>query len=63
MDNSLEVLFSKLEAESNIIVETLGAGGPKDYAEYRYLVGVVRGLHIGQSLVNDLAKNMEQYDE
>lgn len=63
MDNSLEILNSKFETERNIINEALGAGGPKDYAEYRYLVGVVRGLHIGQALVNDLAKNMEQYDE
>lgn len=63
MDNTLEILIGKLEEERNIINENLGNGGPKDYAEYRHTVGVVRGLRIAQDLISQLAKNMEQDDE
>jgi hypothetical protein len=63
MDNTLELLIDKLEEERIIINENLGNGGPKDYAEYRHTVGVVRGLRIAQDLISQLAKNMEQDDE
>lgn len=63
MDNTLEILMTKLEEERTIINENLGNGGSKDYAEYRHAVGVVRGLRIAQELISQLAKNMEQYDD
>lgn len=63
MDNTLAVLMSQLEEERTRIHENLGEGGPKDFAEYRFTVGVVRGLHIAQALISDLAKNLEQDDE
>jgi hypothetical protein len=63
MENTLEILMSQLEEERNRLHENLGEGGPKDFAEYKFTVGVVRGLHIAQSLISDLAKHMEQDDE
>lgn len=63
MDHTLALLMNRLEEERIRIHENLGEGGPKDFAEYRFTVGVVRGLHIAQSLISDLAKNMEQDDE
>jgi len=63
MDNSLELLMEQIEQRRIQIIESLGDGGPKDYAEYRFTVGMVRGLLTAQSLIADLAKKLEQYDE
>lgn len=63
MDNSLELLMEQIEQRRIQIIESLGDGGPKDYAEYRFTVGMVRGLLTAQSIIADLAKKMEQYDE
>lgn len=63
MDSTLNLLIEQLEQERNRINENLGNGGPKDFAEYRYAVGMVRGLRIAQDLINQLAKHMELDDE
>lgn len=63
MDTTLELLMEQIETRRMQIIESLGDGGPKDYAEYRFTVGMVRGLLTAQSLIADLAKKMEQYDE
>lgn len=63
MDSTLELLMSQIEEKRKQLIEALGDGGPKDYAEYRYTVGVVRGLLTAQFLISDLAKKMEQYDD
>ena len=63
MDRTLELLMGQIEERRKQIIEALGDGGPKDFAEYRYTVGVVRGLLTAQSLIADLAKNLENYDD
>lgn len=63
MDNTLELLMKQIEERRMAIIESLGDGGPKDFAEYRFTVGMVRGLLTAQALIADLAKNMENYDE
>lgn len=63
MDDTLELLMSQIEEKRMQIIESLGDGGPKDFAEYRYTVGMVRGLLTAQALIIDHAKKMEQYDD
>jgi hypothetical protein len=60
MDNTLEILMSQLEEERTRIHENLGDGGPKDFAEYRFTVGVVRGLHIAQSLIATIIERVNE---
>jgi hypothetical protein len=44
-------------------VEFVNSGRAADFAEYRYICGVIRGLDQADEFVNDLAKKMELSDE
>lgn len=63
MNDALEALAAQIEERRRVLIEALGDGGPKDFAEYRYTVGIVRGLLMAQSSIADLAKHMENSDE
>ena len=63
MNDTLELLMSRIEDQRKNMIESLGDGVAKTYDEYRYAAGVVRGLLIVQSLIADLAKNMENFDD
>lgn len=41
----------------------LMGGGAKDFAEYRHVCGVIRGLTHAEQLVKDLVQKMEYSDE
>lgn len=41
----------------------LMGGGAKDFAEYRHVCGVIRGLTHAEQLVKDLVQKMEHSDE
>ncbi len=63
MDSTLELLMSQIEERRNSIIESLGDGAAKDFGAYQQAVGMVRGLLTAQSLIVDLAKKMESFDE
>ena len=63
MDQTLEYLLNKIEDERMAISESLSDGSPRNYEEYKYAVGTLRGLLMAQSIINDLAKRMENSDE
>lgn len=63
MNETLEYLMAQIEERRKAIVEGLGDGAAKSYDEYRYTAGMVRGLLTAQSLIADLAKNMENFDD
>ena len=41
----------------------LKGGGAKDFAEYRHVCGVIRGLTHADQIVKDLAKKLEYSDD
>lgn len=55
--------MSQIEERRTAIIESLGDGAAKDYSAYQHSVGMVRGLLTAQSLITDLAKNMENFDD
>ena len=44
-------------------VSFLAGGGAKDFAEYRHVCGVIRGLTHADQIVKDLAKKLEYSDD
>jgi len=56
----LLVEFDKLRAEQSVF---LNSGRAADYAEYRHLCGVIRGLTHAESIVKDLVQRMERSDD
>lgn len=59
-----DVLIDKLAAHRNAVADSLVSGSSKDYAEYRELCGLIRGLETAQREVQDLAQNyLDDKDE
>lgn len=61
--NSFELLMSQIEERRTAIIESLGDGAAKDFGSYQMSVGMVRGLLTAQSLISDLARNIEEADD
>ena len=59
-----DVLKEKLEDDKSSAQKFLGGGGSKDFAAYKEVVGLIRGLEAGINYVEDLAKNyMDNEDD
>lgn len=59
-----DVLLKSIEDHRSSAIEVLAQGSVKDYAEYRDLCGLIRGLETAQREIRDLARNyMEDNDE
>lgn len=59
----LDLLKSKINEQRQRIVESLGDGVAKDYADYQNKCGVILGLLTALAEINDLAQKMKDYDE
>lgn len=63
MDQTLELLLSRIDDQRKQTILGLGDGAAKDYASYTNMVGYIRGLSVAESLIKDLAQKMETYDD
>jgi Mg2+ and Co2+ transporter CorA len=61
--DTLALLIEQIDEERKRIIDDLGEGKAKDFAQYQFSAGVIRGLLLSQRLVMDLAKRMEDADE
>ena len=52
-----DVLKEKIEGDLSSAQSFLCAGSSKDYAHYREVVGLIRGLEASKSYVEDLSRN------
>ena len=58
-----DVLSKKIDEDISSAQSFLTAGSPKDYANYREVVGLIRGLETSKQYVEDLAKNYMENDD
>ena len=58
-----DVLKDKIDGDISSAQSFLTAGSPKDYAEFREVVGLIRGLGASKSYIEDLAKNYMEDDD
>jgi hypothetical protein len=63
MEASLEYLLKQIEERRMAIIESIGDGAAKDFAQYQNSVGRVQGLLITQTIILDFAKRMEDDNE
>ena len=63
MDQTLELLLSQIDDRRRTVLLSLGDGAAKDFASYQNMVGFIRGLSTVESIIRDLAKRMETYDD
>lgn len=57
-----DVLKDRIDGDISSAQSFLNAGSPKDYANYREVVGLIRGLEASKSYIEDLAKNYMEDD-
>ena len=58
----LDVLKKNIEEQKITSIQFLTSGGPKDYAQYKEVTGLVRGLEVSKQLVEDLLRNQREED-
>lgn len=58
-----EVLNKKFEDKKQMLISALAQGAAKDFAEYRDIVGQVRGLAAAQMELDDLLQMLKEKDE
>lgn len=65
MDNQiLELLNKKIEEQVKSFSEALVSGRSEDYASYRELCGVIRGLQTAQREIGDLVRKLkDEHDD
>jgi hypothetical protein len=61
-DKALTLLTAKIEGRRQQLMESLADGGPKDFAEFRYMCGTIRGLTFAQQEIEDLVRNKRDID-
>ncbi len=64
--NEVKVLahVAKLITETRADQESfLSTGRAADYAEYRHVCGIIRGLNSAEQIIKDLVQRLEQNDE
>ena len=63
MDQTLELLLSRIDDQRNQVLLNLGDGAAKDFASYQNMVGYIRGLSVAEGIIKDLAQRMETYED
>tara|TARA_R100000995_G_C3394457_1_gene81996 strand:+ start:29 stop:226 length:198 start_codon:yes stop_codon:yes gene_type:complete len=57
-----DVLREKIEDDKSSALEFLGTGGAKDFAQYKEVVGLIRGLEASVGYLEDLSRSYMEDD-
>jgi len=63
VNDFVELLIDNFKQQVDSKETALGKGSAQDYAEYREMVGRLRGLREAIETVKDLAKKLESLDD
>jgi len=58
-----DVLKEKIGDDKSSALEFLGNGGAKDFAQYKEVVGLIRGLEACNNHIEDLLRNYMENDD
>lgn len=59
----MDVLQRKLKEQEDSHIQALVGGAVNDFAEYRELCGVIRGLQTAQREIADLVRKLKDEDD
>lgn len=63
MTTAFDVVLKEINDTREPLLQALASGAVRDFAEYRYLTGQIRGLALAEGFVTDLVRRMETEDE
>ena len=58
-----DVLKDNIEVDKTSALEFLGSGGAKDFAQYKEVAGLIRGLESSIAHIQDLSRNYMEDDD
>ena len=58
-----DVLVNKIDEDISSATQFLSGGSAKDFAGYKEIVGLIRGLEASKNHMEDLAKNYMENDD
>ena len=59
----LKYLSDKIQEEIKVLSDDLALGTAKDHGDYKYAVGMIRGLMIANNVLMETSDKMEQFDD
>jgi hypothetical protein len=62
-DDILKYLSDKLREEQRIMSEDMSMGKAKDFGDYKYACGIIRGLLIANNAIIETAERMNKADD
>lgn len=63
MNDLLKYLTNKLDKELQDIETRLPVGQAEDYAEYKHICGIYRGLWVAKNIITETSERMDEDDE
>jgi hypothetical protein len=63
IDKYLRLLIKQVDDKVELLREAIGNGSARDYAEYKGMVGEVKGLLTARLNVTDLLDKLEEPDD
>ena len=57
------VVIKEIGEKQKYLADALASGAAKDYAEYKFMCGEIRGLSFAHSYIDDLVRRMEQNED
>ena len=57
-----DVPTQQIEEQKLSSTQFLISGGPKDFAQYKEVTGLIRGLEVSRQLIEDLSRNQMEED-
>jgi hypothetical protein len=61
--DGIELLLKRNEEERTALIEVIVSGNASDFANYKHICGVIRGLDLADEHIRDLAKRMTPDDD
>jgi len=63
MDKTLEYLLNEYNDRAAMLTEAVARGNCKDFEEYKYVCGQLRGLEAACAVIKDLTDRLEKSDD
>ena len=59
----LDILKKNIEEQKLTSIQFLTSGGPKDYAQYKEVTGLILGLGVSIGIIEDLVRQQENGED
>ena len=60
---AFDVVLKEIEESRELIAQALVSGSAKDFTEYKYMAGEIRGLSRAHAFITDLVRKIETNDD